>query len=530
VRNISQYDYHILLNHAIQLAVGSGQFINTARCRLKYLHRMRNIIRREGKSMRNSDESGMALLMAVIALAIVAIVGFYLTLNATTQVQISDNFESQIQASYAAISGLNHAKVLLRGLAFDAVLQGPDGAYNPMPSYIKQAKTFQFRLPIPIQTAQTLDIFHPSASMLGISDDGIINTGFFEGVPGTELLPKTGIGYFSPNPYGEGQVLNARYFAKITDNNGELSELAADPQNNPFLDGDGVVIVRSVGVSKTFSNRIGSIIRKNSVAVYESRLKRLSTWNLGPALTVLGSMVTISFDGNPEISSDLSAGIGTIDVDSIDSNFPDQIIRSAVGETIIVHGKGPENPSVRDITAEITTNSDQALLLQPEYLWEFVQNQAPIMADAVYEGAPVQVEGNSPYLGTYDSSKSWNAPGQNPKLTLVKGDLYAPDGLSGGGLLIVTGQLLCSGPIAFHGLILVVGSGNLVLSGSGPGVTGGVLVASLTSSDMGISWGIPDISISGSCRIISNKEAVRTAASLIPARQISFREIAGVDP
>jgi hypothetical protein len=479
--------------------------------------------------MRNSDEAGMILLVTLFALSIVMIVGFFMTLNATTEVQISDNFESQIQASYAAMSGLNHARLLLRGLAMDAVLKGPDGVYGNNRSYIAQAKTFRFRLPLSMKLAQLLDVFNPAANVSGIPDDGIINTGFFDGVPGTELIPKIGIGQFSPNPYGTGQVLNSRYFVKVTDNNGEPAELSADPGDNPFIDGDGIVIVRSTGVAKTFSNRIGADVRRNSIAVLESRLKRLATWNLGPALVVLGSSVNVLFDGNPEISGNLSAGIGTIDVDSGDSNFPDLIIRSSVSSAIPITGNGLESPSILDITPQIRSNADKALLLQSEFLWRFIQNQAPKMADVVYEGSPFRLEMSSP-VGSYDSAKPWNAPGQNPKITLVKGDLLAPEGLSGGGLLIVTGRLTCSGPISFHGLILVIGSGNLVLSGSGAGVTGGILVASLTLSETGISWGIPVISISGSSRIISDRETVRMATSLIPARQISFREITGEDP
>lgn len=479
--------------------------------------------------MQRSDEDGMALLIAIFALSIVAIVGFFMTLSATTEVQISDNSESQIQASYAAMSGLNHARVLLRGLALDDVLKGPDGVYDNSSNAISQARTFQFRLPMPMHLAQLLNISDPESNVSGLPDDGIINTGFFEGVLGTELIPKIGIGQFSQNPSGNGLVLNSRYFVKVTDNNSEPSECAADQGDNPFIDGDGIVVVRSIGVSKTFSSRIGSIVRRNSIAVYESRLKRLATWNLGPALVVLGPSVNVLFDGTPEISGNLSAGIGTIDPDSADSDSPDLMIRSAVKGAISITGKGLENPSILDISPEIRSNADKALLFQPEYLWKFIQNQAPKMADATYEGSPFRLKKNSP-LGSYDKGKTWNAPGQNPKITLVKGDLLATEGLSGGGLLVVTGGLTCSGPISFNGLILVIGTGKLVLSGSDVGVTGGILVASLTPSETGISWGIPDISISGNSRIIADREIVSMAISLIPAKQISFREISGVDP
>jgi hypothetical protein len=471
----------------------------------------------------------MALLVALFALSIVSMVVFFMTLNATTQVQISENFESQIQAAYAAMSGLNHARVLFRGLSMDAVLKGPDGAYDASRDAMAQAKTFRFRLPMPMQLAQMLDIANPAAIISGIPDDGVISTGFFEGASGTELIPQIGIAQFSPDPHKSGLVLNSRYFVKVTDNNGEPSERAGDLEDNPFLDGDGIVVVRSIGVSKTFSNRIGATRRLNSIAVYESRLKRLSSFNLGPALTVLGSSITALFEGTPEISGNLSAGIGTIDPDTFDGNFPDLMIRSAVQGAISITGNGLGSPSILDISPEIRSNRDKALLLQPEYLWGFIQDQAPKMADLIYEGSPFRI-GRDALLGSYDRAKPWNAPGQNPKVTLIKGDLLAADGLTGGGLLIVTGGLTCSGPISFNGLILVIGSGSLVLSGGDAGVTGGILVASLMHAETGTSFGVPHIAISGSSRIIADREMVRMATSLIPVQQISFREISGVDP
>jgi hypothetical protein len=45
-----------------------------------------------------------------------------------------------------------------------------------------------------------------------------------------------------------------------------------------------------------------------------------------------------------------------------------------------------------------------------------------------------------------------------------------------------------------------------------------------------IVFGTPGLSITGTSRFVSNKDAVKMALSLIPVSQISFREIAGSDP
>ena len=361
-------------------------------------------------------------------------------------------------------------------------------------------------------------------------DDGLISTGFYGGSAGTVLIPMTGIGLTSQNPYGPGEIVTSRYFIKVTDNSGEASEIAGDPTDNPFVDGDGVVVVRSIGVSKTFSQSVGSVPRLNSIVVFEARFKRLSTFDLGPALVVIGNKVNASFDGAFLIDGNQSPGIGTIDTNAGDANRPDQIIRAAAANHGSITGGAQPNPSIRDISGQVGSNPDWSLLLNPQYLWNFIHVQAPKFADSFFNGNQHWSDGVAPYAGSYDVFKPYNAPGQDPKITMVDGDLYLGGGFSGGGLLIVTGSLFCSGPYTYNGLVLVLGAGNLVAQGSGQGINGGLLVASLMEQSGAIIFGAPGISISGNSRFLSNRDAVKAAIALIPVSQISFREIAGSDP
>ncbi len=484
--------------------------------------------------MKNSfglpDETGVALLVTLIALLLFSLLGFYMILNATTGLHISDNYESQLQATYAALAGLNHAGALIRGLAFDDLLKGPDGAYNTSPAYLAEAKGYGFRHPLPLTTAHALNIFDPSLDVSGISDDGLISTGFYGGTNGIALIPMTGVSQVAPDPYGSGEILTSRYFVKVADNNGDASEIAGDSDDNPFVDGDGIVIIRSMGVAKTISDVTGLIPRLNSVAVFEARFKRRSTWNPGPALVVLGAGVNASFSGAYEISGGLSPGIGTIDTSPEDGVFPDQIIREAAGVGGSITGGGQPNPSVQEISGPISSNPDQALLLDPRYLRDFIQHQAPRMADYYYDGSQYWPDGSAPYTGSYDITKPVNAPGQDPKITVVNGNLQVTGSFFGGGLLIVTGDLSCSGPYAYNGLVLVIGSGSLIADGSGQGIEGGLFLANLASIGEEIVFGTASLSISGTSRFSSNRDAVKMAIGLIPASQISFREIAGLDP
>jgi hypothetical protein len=306
-----------------------------------------------------SDEMGAALLITLLALLLVSLLGLYMTLNATTGLHISDNYESHIQATYAAIAGLNHARALLRGLVLDDLLRGPDGAYSNNASYLAQAKSYRFRNPLPLLTAHAMNILDPSNDVVEITDDGLINTGFYSGTSGTMLIPMTGIGLVAPNPYGSDTMLTSRYFVKVVDNNGETSEIAGDSDDNPFVDGDGIVIVRSMGIAKTMAEATGSVSRLNSLVVFEARFKRLSTWDLGPALVVFGSRINAAFGSAYEISGGTSPGIGTVDIAPDDTEFPDQIIRAAVAESGSITGGGQPNPSVQEIAGQISTNPDQ---------------------------------------------------------------------------------------------------------------------------------------------------------------------------
>ncbi len=477
-----------------------------------------------------SDEKGIALLVTLIALSVFSLLGLYMTLNATTGLKISDNHESRLKATYAALAGLNHARALLRGLDLSDLLKGPDGAYAVAASSWEEARTFAFRNPLPVSLALSLDVSDPTLDLSGFPDDGILNTGFFEGTSGTVLIPLTGIGQSEIASYGGRATTTSRYFVKVTDNNREASEVVLDPEDNPFFDGDGTIIVRSIGIAKTISEITETALRRNSAVVFEARFKRRSTFDLGPALVVEGNELDAYFGESCEISGGPFPGIGVIDTNQTDGLLPEQLIRDAAGEGTVILGGGLTNPSVQDLTGEVLSGPDRRLLLNPGYLWDFVHNQAPRMADDFFPGDQDWMEGTAPYAGVYDPAKPVQAPGQNPRMIVVNGNLNISGSFSGGGLLVVTGNLSYSGPFDYNGLILVLGSGRLAAAGTGPGITGAIFLANLAPVGEEVSFGVPGFSIGESARVTANREAVRMAIGLIPASQTSFREIAGSDP
>jgi len=485
-------------------------------------------------------EEGIAVLIALTALSIFSLLGLSLILNTTTEVRISDNYESQVKATNAALAGINHGRELLRGLQFNDLLVGPDGAADTSPTYLTQAQTHSFRNPVAWTAGRSLNILDPSSSLSSYSDDGILNTGHLGTTNGTVLLPKTGIRMQAPNPYGEGWITTARYFVKVTDNNGEASELALDGADNPFFDGDNIIFMRSMGVSQTIRETGGNTIRSNSVAVYEAKFRRRMTFDMDAPFVVQGDDVLPSssnmFDGSAFRirGGNSNVGVATIDTDPSNLTFPSDMIASSLDPQQLNNLSGMGlTPSIQDITNDVAMDPDKSLLLDPNFLWDFINNMLPMYADNYYEGNQTWTgfeEGLD--LGTLDLTKPDNHPSQNPKTTVVKGDLDIGGNISGGGLLVVTGELKGNGALNWNGLILVIGGGNLNGGGMNVGLDGGIYIANVTLGEDGNAvFGTPRFTLSGACFITMHGEAIRMAIRLLPPAQIGFREITSItDP
>ncbi len=499
-------------------------------------------IRREGggvdRSGRLAGDAGIALVSALIALALFSLIGLYFSLGAVTEVRIGDNYEALIQARYAALSGAGHARALLRGVDFDDLLRGPDGTYATTPEYAASARTFEFRNPFEWGLARFVDCVDPSADASGRPDDGLINTGAYGGAGGTVLIPQTGVPRTCPDDRGR-EVVCARYFVKVADNNGESTEMEEDASDSPFHDGDGVVVVRSMGLATTVHEMTGAVLRRNAVAVFESRFKRRSTFEPDAPLVVVGDAVLPAdgavFEGEGFFIQGDPAGFGiaVIDTDAGNGTSPALQIAAQLPADRAGNVAGAGSPpSIGDITARAAVvGSDKALLLDRDYLRKFVDRIAPQFADNVFPESQTWDGPVSPELGAYDPALPFNAPGQRPMATLVEGDLAVGGSVSGGGLLIVTGRLRVTGRFSFSGVILVVGNGEIELAAADLSISGAVLLASVSGGAGPLSWGVPKLTIGGNSRLTWNLEAVRTASRLIPPAQLGFREVtSGLDP
>ena len=383
-----------------------------------------------------------------------------------------------------------------------------------------------------------MDILDPATAISAFPDDGVISTGKYGTTNGLSIIPETGIALTVANPYGSGLITTSRYFLKVTDNNGEASELVLDPADNPFVDGDGIVILRSLGVSRTIEEFAAGSVRKNSVSVYEARFKRGRTFALDSPLVIEGNVVLPSapnmFDGNAfrMEGGPSHYGIGTIDPDLANGiNTRDQVIGyMATTQYNNVRGMGLL-PSVGDITGIVSSDPDKALLMDPNFLWNFISRTMPEYADSAFQENQTWSGNSAPYLGSYDITKPPNDPSQDPKVTFVNGDVSTSGNLIGAGILVITGRFYGSGTFNYDGLILVIGQGDVNFDGLSGRIYGGMFVANVQNPTTGPQLGTPRFSIRGQSNFTINSAALDMGLRLLPPIQTGIRGITSVlDP
>jgi hypothetical protein len=468
---------------------------------------------------RMKDEQGIAMILVLIALAILAIFAGFMFMSSAEEAKISDNSESMLQARFAARAGIDHARELLRGPLFNDVLQGPDGTHSTANDYIARARTADsFRNWVDLATLRTMNIADPGSSVNGLPDDGMFNTGKVGTTNGTILVPKTGVTFTT------GGNVTARYFLKATDNTKEEAIKAGGTLDDPFVDTDGTIVVRSTGIARTFAEGSGSSARRNSVAIYEARFQQSAPFfNLGSPAIVIGSNIRANFSGNAfDIIGDGSGpGIGTIDTDIYDMYDPATILKLATAGKGNITGNCPApdtNKCIADITNSVKNDDQKKKLLDPAWLYNFVYNFVPSVADYKRTG-----------YTNLDSSQVGTPT--NPKITFIDGDCDFTGNTVGGGLLVVTGNLTMGGAIVWDGLVLVIGKGEFWTHGMNNGIYGGLIVAGVSKDANGVprfTQANTDFDIRGNSNIATYNGSLENMGNgLIPVRQLSMREITG---
>jgi hypothetical protein len=126
-------------------------------------------------------------------------------------------------------------------------------------------------------------------------------------------------------------------------------------------------------------------------------------------------------------------------------------------------------------------------------------------------------------MGTTDTSAPLAC--QGPKITVIQGDAKLTNA-GGTGILVVTGQLELSGNLDWDGLILVIGKGQLVLSGGGnKTINGGVYVANTVDPSGNLGAVSVDMNGGGTSALNYDSCKIANATAQQSFRVITYREM-----
>ncbi|HXK61945.1 MAG TPA: hypothetical protein PLP42_18820 [Acidobacteriota bacterium] len=460
--------------------------------------------------MRN--EQGMALVIALVVALLLSLLCLTLTFSSLKEFQVSTEFENHEKALLIADAGYNAVKQDLRGKDINALLSAkrPVAASGVDPSNILPA--WANRYPISPFEARKVDF-----SDLHGGGTSTLVSGLLTPAAGQTVGDCT-----AGNPCG-------RYFARLTDNN--------DADGDPEHDLDGTVFLRVVGIHRNLpgENASGSA---NSVAVIEAILHRDMSFNMTAPLSLISQQVNANFDGNSftidgydhsgmtirdlnghkdkdlEPFSGISClydnpGLGdaTAAVNNVLTAFKDN-------QEDNVTGRG--TPAVNDDTLDVKSsgNPDSINVFDPAYLYNLTVTLGAV-ADYVY---PTGNETSTKFTGGHHGTPD------DPKITYVKGDLEISGNWTGAGILLVTGDLSGNGAFEFQGLMLVLGSGKVYFGGANKTILGGVVVANLVPGSP-TTFGTASIDVRGQSNFYFAGDRIRLAASLLPMRTLSWREI-----
>ncbi|UCF36237.1 MAG: pilus assembly PilX N-terminal domain-containing protein [Acidobacteriota bacterium] len=459
-------------------------------------------------------EKGSALLLAVILSFLLMALGLGLTMSSLSEFTMSDEFESHERALYIADAGIGAVETSMRGRDLERALREE----TLVPSYLGIPPETE-RDPISIEEARDIDFNRPPEQVTQFRLTGM-------------LTPSQGV-----------QVGRGRYFARVTDNH--------DGDSDPLTDYDGRIFIRSVGVHPGPPQEVtlyGSNL-KNSVVEIEKLLKRDMSFDASTPFNVYGPHARPSqnrfFDGNAfkidgydhsqmsidevlrghhhrdgesehaamgMINDDLGGGDATGSLREVYESLDRNQMSNLIGD----EGPYGETPSIRDETDMIreSPNGDAKNVFDAHFLNQFI-NRVAAVADNRYD-ENTSLSGSNILLGTED----------DPQITVAMGDLSLSGNGSGSGILVVKGKLEYSGAFDYNGLILVIGDGEVTISGANKSIIGGLYLAEILQDENGEHlFGIPEFTISGMTNFYFRSKSVHMAISLLPFRSIGWREI-----
>src|SRR5579864_6906802 len=453
------------------------------------------------------SERGVALIMVLFVLVLLAAIGMALMFMANTETSINANFRSGQQAYYASKAGLEEGRERLRF--------GVNNAITPptvMPSTLTTAGVIYITNPAPGETVTPWNNNTPAYRDDELCHENYAGLGLPNTPPDVPCTTTPAGTYYTqvasddPNA-GTTAVMPYKWVRITLKQVGSTFPYCVDGTNNCNVSAtSGTTVCATTPSTSTFAYELPlpagfatcdlanmkPVYVITALAVTPTGSRRMTQYEVASVYVppLPGSIV---FDGSqpnfnpPNSNSFVVNGNDNCGqtaakpaLGGFDNAAANQLTADANATRPLLYTGAGGTPSVGNV------NNSLGALTTVGGLEALVANLT-MVADQVYPANPSSVN-----LGTPTA----------PLVTVVQGD-YNMGNQSGAGILLVEGTLTITGNPNWDGEILVIGTGNIQKSGGGNGVVnGGILVANLYDNQGNLlppasAPGAPTISWSG---------------------------------
>lgn len=404
-------------------------------------------------SCQSRGDAGFALVIVLFAVLLVTSLGLYLCLENSNRWEEANSLQTQLYSLILAENGIEYARTLLPQVAINDLLAGADGQRDAVADP-------EWRNPLPFEEARRLT----PESWAVERDDGWPCYG------GELLMPKgrraAGDGYF---------------YVRFSNDRGEA----------PDEDANGVVIVRSLGLTPSRPGGLFHPDRRNDVSMVEAVLRQERVFDLPAPLVLFGDDADFDWQ-SADFLFDGASHPGVLVISG----------SAADGDCALQTG-------LETSLDPVTSQNLKGAGLSPSLL------------------SATDMYANSPMLNSVFSPEFWrhfHEHVSNFTDTEQPGLFYYPAGgaLSGEfqGLLVAAGDFELSN-IEFRGVLIHIGGGRLTL-GEGTTVRGGIWMSD-TGGDKELEHGKLELTVTGSVSVTYDPDEIRTAVALLPPTQLGWR-------
>ena len=467
-------------------------------------------------------QKGVALLISIFALLLISGVAVALVVMSGTETSVAANYRNSTQAFYAGYAGVEEVRGRLwpghpDSLFAVANFLPPVGTVLP----VGQVRYILNPSPGEVVNPTNLVANNPHADFEYQTEFGAAVT--LATVRATNSTSNLAL-VNTPGPLYK--------WVRLT----PLTERASGIDLNGDAVLDAAIPLYYDGTNRNLTQTGKQVFRITALAVMPNGSRRILQADVSGIVLNLNFASALTFDGQGSALFPANSNVYTVDGnDSASCGTPPEAPKPALGtvtpgDDVLITASIPPNrlskytgsgpaPDVQDVSGALGANMQTVDSL--ESLVDLIRTNA----DQVIQGPVADI----PNIGTAAS----------PTITVVNGNLDMTGGVTGYGILVVTGHFTAAGSFGWRGIVLVIGEGVMTVSGGGNNSYEGAVLLARTHVDdpTGAGGGallpgpapgatLLDWAGGGGNGVHYDSCTIRNATTNVIYRVLAFREIA----